>query len=324
MYRAFHGAWRANRLKPLLIRKMNLRRKADHISTPLSMQIPCLAASQIDCSLRTEHIKSVSDGLASAGVLKISLGFPDNESRYLEQLLLGLNKDHGHGLPLTHSASRGWFWDIRPNSANFQTANYQARSETMEDFPWHTDCSYEDPPPRFFALQVLQPDRYGGGVLSLMNVQRLSKQLSPSTQAALMRPEYKITTPPEFIKQSEEHHITRGLLVPDADGQPIMRFRGDIVTPLNRRGAEALEDLGRIMKAAAEEPHITMHLTAADLPERTIVLVNNRRWLHARSDVKDPERHLRRVRWDAAPFHTDTSIIHAMDDRVGSGVRRAY
>ncbi|KAI1826000.1 hypothetical protein F4861DRAFT_146459 [Xylaria intraflava] len=307
MYRAAHYAWRATGPKQLLTRNSNPLRKAAHIATPPPIKVPCLGASRADLSLQTQHIKAVSDQLASAGILKISLGFSDNESRYLEQLLLGLHKHHGHGLPLTHSSSRGWFWDIRPSASNFQTANYQARSETMEDFPWHTDCSYEDPPPRYFALQVLQPDRYGGGVLSLMNVERLSEQLSSSTREALMRPEYKITTPPEFIKDSEAQHITRELLSPDSSGQPsVMRFRGDIVTPVNNIAAQALEDLGRVMKAATTQPHVTMHLTAADLPERSIVLVNNRRWLHSRTDVKDPERHLRRVRWDAVPFQTST------------------
>ncbi|KAI2635262.1 hypothetical protein GGS21DRAFT_517744 [Xylaria nigripes] len=306
MYRVSRYAWNArSQITPLPPRNLNQLRKAGHIAAlPISSQVPYLWAPREDCSSEVHHIQEVSDHLSSKGILKISLGFQDNESRYLEKLILGLHKHHGHGLPVTHSASRGWFWDIRPSSVNFQTANCQARSETMADFPWHTDCSYEDPPPRYFALQVLQPDRFGGGVLSLMNVQGLSELLSPSTREALMRPEYKITTPPEFIKQSEGQNITRSLLSSDADGQPsLMRFRGDIVTPLNSTASQALEDLAQIITSAAAQPHITTHLTAADLPERTIVLVNNRRWLHARTDVKDPERHLRRVRWDAAPLH---------------------
>ena len=98
-------------------------------------------------------------------MLKLSLGFADEDSDYLKQLLVSLHKNHGHQLPIAHSATRGWFWDVRPSKTNFQAGNHQARSETMNEFPWHTDCSYEDPPPRYFALQVLQHDRYGGGTL---------------------------------------------------------------------------------------------------------------------------------------------------------------
>jgi alpha-ketoglutarate-dependent taurine dioxygenase len=52
----------------------------------------------------------------------------------------------------------------------------------MFRFEWHTDCSYEEQPPRFFTLQVLQPDRYGGGTLSVLNVDRLLTLLSPFAQ----------------------------------------------------------------------------------------------------------------------------------------------
>ncbi|KAI1362095.1 hypothetical protein F5Y08DRAFT_313148 [Xylaria arbuscula] len=144
-----------------------LRRTAQE--TPI--QIPQLRASQLECSTQTRHVQTVADELARTGLLKISLDFQDDDSRYLEQLVVSLHKYHAHRLPISHSFNRGWFWDVRPSTVKTQSANHQARSETMEEFPWHTDCSYEDPTPRYFALHVLQPDRCGGGVLSFMNVQ---------------------------------------------------------------------------------------------------------------------------------------------------------
>ncbi|KAI1424749.1 hypothetical protein F5Y12DRAFT_750783 [Xylaria sp. FL1777] len=311
MCRASRSAWATSRANPFtstyglwrlprVVSSYSLHQT--YASTKTSMQITQLQASQATCSTQPQHVQIAAERLASTGILKINLDFPDDDSQYLKQLVLNLHKYHGHMLPITHSASRGWFWDIRPSAANFQTANCQARSETMEEFPWHTDCSYENPTPRYFALQVLRPDRYGGGVLSLMNVQGLSERLSSTTRVALMRPDYKITTPMEFYKQSKQHHITGNLFATDSDGRPSMRFRGDIVTALNSNASQALEDLKQCLTAAAAEPEITMHLSAVDLPERTIVLVDNRRWLHARTDVKDPERHLRRIRWGAVPF----------------------
>ena len=271
-------------------------------TTETQKRLPQVQASQPECATQLQHVQTVSEILQSRGILKISLDFSDDDSQYLKQLVLSLNKHHDHRLPISHSASRGWFWDIRPSSISTQTANHQARSETMEEFAWHTACSYEDPPPKYFALHVLQPDRYGGGILSLMNVQRLSEQFSLATRLALMRPEYKIATPPEFYKQNKQGHITGGILSVDSDGQSILRFRDDIISALSSDASQAVEDLKRSLLTAASDSEVTLHLSAEDLPARTIVLVNNRRWLHARTDVKDPERHLRRIRWDPISF----------------------
>ncbi|CEJ87734.1 hypothetical protein VHEMI04498 [[Torrubiella] hemipterigena] len=171
----------------------------------------------------------------------------------------------------------------------------------MEDFPWHTDCSYEDPPPRYFALHVLAADRFGGGTLSVVPVHRLVECLDDATVAQLMLPDYRIRIPAEFLKNAECRHIDKPLLLRSAIkvGVVMMRFRADIITPLNATAARALEDLQEQLKYKAADAAI--HLTAGRLPSHSIILIDNRRWLHARNTVTDPQRHLRRVRWDAAP-----------------------
>jgi alpha-ketoglutarate-dependent taurine dioxygenase len=244
-------------------------------------------------------------------MLKITLGFADEESNYLTRLIRGLHQHSGHKLPITHSATRGWFWDVRPSKGKFQAGNYQARSETMSEFPWHTDCSYENPPPRYFALQVLQHDRFGGGTLSIMNVQKLCGLLSSETLSSLAAPEYRMTVPPEFIKSSSQAYITGSILGLTPNSQlPVMRFREDILTPLTGRAARALEELKGVFRNEEIQAHAILHLRATDLPKGSVVLIDNRRSLHARNDIKDPERHLRRVRWDACSF-----------DGVSDGVR---
>ncbi|KAI0107995.1 Clavaminate synthase-like protein [Hypoxylon sp. NC0597] len=270
--------------------------------------VPHLQAPALNSAEQSNHVREISQQLEQSGILKISLGFPDNDSKYLERLLLSLHQHHGHQLPITHSATRGWFWDIRPTTTNFQTTNCQARSETMNQFPWHTDCSYEDPPPRYFALQVLQHDRYGGGTLSILSVERLIGLLSPASRTALMCPEYRITTPPEFTKDSTPRSIIGSLIVTGENGQAsLLRFREDILTPLSERATHALNELKNVLGRPEVLSHLTMNLSSKDLPERSIILVDNRRWLHARTNVKDPERHLRRVRWDAVPFQSIVS-----------------
>ncbi|KAE8366534.1 hypothetical protein BDV27DRAFT_143527 [Aspergillus caelatus] len=267
--------------------------------------VPHLVARVLVDSQHLQHVRDVHNHLKHHGILKISLGFPDDESQYLESLVVSLSKNHGHGLPITHSASCGWFWDVRPSETTFQTENHQARSETMEEFPWHTDCSYEHAPPRFFALQVLHPDRYGGGTLSVMKIDQISQFLSPATKAALLEPEYQITIPPEFIKNPDRRHIVGSLCAIDTQVQGhslMMRYRDEIVTPLSPRAAAALKELKGALKNTEALSQSTLHLTAADLPARSIILLDNYRWLHARNGIKDPARHLRRVRWNAVLF----------------------
>ncbi|KAE8375735.1 hypothetical protein BDV26DRAFT_294745 [Aspergillus bertholletiae] len=282
-----------------------IARPARQFATEAAPSVPHLVARDLADSLHLHHVRNVHDNLTQHGILKISLSFSDDQSQYLERLIVNLSKNHGHGLPITHSASRGWFWDVRPSETSFQTENHQARSETMQEFPWHTDCSYEHAPPRFFALQVLQPDRYGGGTLSVMKIDRLSQFLSPATKTALLQPEFQITIPPEFIKDPEQRHIVGSLFAIDTLGQTqslMMRYRDEIVTPLSTRAATALKELKGALQDLDALSHSTLHLTAADLPKRSIILLDNYRWLHARNGIKDPARHLRRVRWNAIPF----------------------
>ena len=262
-----------------------------------------MVVNDVGFARQPDHVADVSRFLRERGALKVKLRFKDDTSRYLHDMILGLHEHHGHGLPITHSASRGWFWDVRPNSTIFQSQMVQARSETMQNFPWHTDCSYEGSPPRFFALQVLQPDRRGGGTLSVMNVKRLLSLLSPSTTASLLKPEYLITVPSEFCKNETQRHIIGSILAADeCSHQPSMvRFREDLLTPLSAGACAALQELKQRLLGSDAQKEI-IHLTPEALPQGSILLLDNRQWLHARNEVKDPERHLRRVRWDARPF----------------------
>lgn len=280
-------------------------------SSPSPISIPHLQAPDVinphhhHQQTLQDHAADVAKHLHDQGILKVTLATPDPSSQYLHHLITALHHHHAHQLPISHSASRGWFWDVRPAASEcaFQTANHQARSETMDEFPWHTDCSYEDPTPRFFALQVLQHDRHGGGTLSLMNVRRLTECLSAKARSALSRPEFRIGVPREFIKQSGKTHIIANLLSTRMGRIPTMRFRDDITTALTSDADAALAELrGALHRDAEARNRTTVHLTAEEMPAASVVLVDNRRWLHARNEVRDPERHLRRVRWDAVPF----------------------
>ena len=262
----------------------------------------------IDLASETSHLRAIHETLEAKGVIQLQLGFPDKDSNYLQKLILKLHEEHRHGLPITHSAERGWFWDVRPSPDSFQSHGHQARSETMERFEWHTDCSYEKCPPRYFALQVLQPDRCGGGTFSVLNVDRLLTLLSPFARKWLSSHNYQINVPPEFLKEAGQKHIKGNLLAVSSDvegGGSRLRLREDITVPLTEDAEKALQELKSILFSEAAEAE-TLHLKSENLPEGSIILMDNQRWLHSRNEVKDPNRHLRRVRWGATEFGAST------------------
>lgn len=278
-----------------------LTRKTGKIIQRTFVSVPQLYAADLEAPKNTEHVRQVDQHLKNSGIVKIDLQFEDDNCSYLRQLLLQLHKDHAHGLPTTHSASRGWFWDVRPQ-LDPPTNAYRARSETMNEFPWHTDCSYEKTPARYFALQVIQPDKCGGGTLSVLDTARLVSLLSPPVLETLGQPEFRINVPPEFLKEEAVRHVVGNLLQMDKQLRTIqLRFREDIITPLTEPAKVAFEELQRAL-ASDEVQSQVMRLTSLMLPRGSIIAMDNRRWLHGRDEVLDPNRYLRRVRWDARPF----------------------
>ncbi|KAJ5658106.1 Clavaminate synthase-like protein [Penicillium longicatenatum] len=264
--------------------------------------VPQLFAGDFGVSKNTEHVRQVNRHLKDSGIVKINLQFEDDHCSYLKQLLLQLHKDHDHGLPTTHSASRGWLWDVRPQP-DPPTDAYIARSETMYEFPWHTDCSYENSPARYFALQVVQPDKCGGGTLSVLDTSRLLSLMSPSVLETLGQPEFRINVPPEFIKEEKKTHIIGNLLQVDEKLRTTqLRFREDIITPLTEPAQAAFEELQLALASDVIQSQV-VRLTSSLLPRGSIIAMDNHRWLHGRDEVLDPNRYLRRVRWDARPFN---------------------
>ncbi|EYE96557.1 Clavaminate synthase-like protein [Aspergillus ruber CBS 135680] len=266
----------------------------------ISELVPLINVSNLEYATQAKYLRTVHQALQDKGILQLHLGFADDDSHFLQTMISNLHKHHNHGLPIAHSAERGWFWDVRPSPESFQSHGHQARSETMQGFEWHTDCSYEDSPPRYFALQVLQPDRCGGGTLSVLKVDHLLRFLSPFAQEGLSSHNYRITVPPEFVKEDGQKHI-RGNMLAVYPGYSQLRFRDDITDPLTENAAKALEELKIVLSGENAEEQ-ALHLTPQGLPRGSIIIMDNRRWLHARNEVRDLRRHLRRVRWDATPF----------------------
>lgn len=285
--------------------------QSDYKSEAPSLVPRLPAATPSDSRDNETHIASINTALQRFGVAIVDLQFQDPHSVYLHHLVQSLCKHHNHGPPITHSSTEGWFWDVRPKPE--KTVN-QARSESMFNFPWHTDCSFESAPPQFFALHVLHADRNGGGTFSALSTSDVMAKLTPNVRQCLTRPEFQITVPPEFAKGVDS--IIGNLAcqsVKDRHGRLMMRFRyrADITQPLSNQAEEALRELNAVLTpspggAGADIDHIKMDLTPQILPDNSIVLMDNGRWMHARNEVKDKRRHLRRIRWgrrDFAPWN---------------------
>jgi hypothetical protein len=133
-----------------------------------------------------------------------------------------------------------------------------------------------------------------------MGVPNLLRLLSPSAIQGLTQAEFFIKVPPEFIK-GKPRSIVGCVLGTNDVGEPTrLRFREDILTPLSTRAEASLAELKDVL--LQENSMSTLHLTPKDLPQGSVILMDNTRWLHGRNSVRDPARHLRRVRWDAQPF----------------------
>jgi alpha-ketoglutarate-dependent taurine dioxygenase len=269
--------------------------------TPAS-NLPRLRVSRFEDVSESNKVQAINEALQKHGLLILTLPFPDPQSQYLLCVIHCLRLQHKHGPPLTHSSTRGWFWDVRPNPSSVTEQKYTARSETTEEFPWHTDCSYASHPPKFFGLHVLQADRYGGGTLSVLLVESFVKNLSEETIEALSASEFRIDVPPEFADGTE--FIVGPLLSRSSSSgndEARIRFRADIIKPLTPRAETALEELNKELRRVREKG-LCLDLKAEDLPNGSVVLIDNGRWLHARNKVKDEGRWLRRIRWDAREF----------------------
>ncbi|PVH93515.1 Clavaminate synthase-like protein, partial [Periconia macrospinosa] len=261
-----------------------------------------------------DHLATINEQLTSSGLAIRRLSFKDDSSEYMTEVVVNLGRLFQHGPPTAHNSSQGWLWDVRPEFRNNRAhgtepmsdarANVQnrdlkpARSETMQQFPWHTDCSWD--PPRYFGLHVLQADKCGGGHTSLISVEHVVQLCNPETVRALCRPEFQFSVPDEFQEGLGKSMVAGNVLWHDHHWR--IRYRSDTVQARTARASQALSELGAILqhpKSGKVQDHI-LTLTPDFLRSGSVMLVDNSRWLHSRSVVADPDRHLRRIRW--SPF----------------------
>ena len=86
------------------------------------------------------------------------------------------------GVPVTNNLSENSVvWDVMPRT---EVKNF-VRSHGIDEFPLHTDASYEVNPPKYVGLFVVKEDSKGGGLTLFSDSSKILAQLSRRSLTAL-------------------------------------------------------------------------------------------------------------------------------------------
>ncbi|KAK6821253.1 hypothetical protein PG987_015653 [Apiospora arundinis] len=247
----------------------------------------------------------VSCSLHEHGVAVVELGFEDEKSQFLLELVKQMNFE-----PDSHSSTTGALLTTSQSGTSPPSpkaskapaprpprAGPTASPTGVGEFAWHTDGAFETRPQRFFGFHIVRPDRMGGGVFRLLPAQTLTASLSPQTVQTLLETEFDVRVPDEFYKGVPTN---RGKLL-DVDpvtGNYLLRFRADILPDPPKPGDEAANRAVAELKALLDDPETKGVRIPDDVfKENVVLLMDNARFLHMRTPIHDKKRLLRRIRF---------------------------
>lgn len=230
------------------------------------------------------------------GILLLQTAWEDPAARFMQAAVAML------GTVNPHDSSRTAIWDVRCDPSSPERTG--ARSHSLDAFPLHTDCSFEDPAPRGMALYVVREDRLGGGRTCVVDGRQVLGRLTAEVREILGRTSFRFMVPAEFAK--DRPWIEAPIL--DAEGN--FRYRREIIdhTRLSEEQEGALEALGRVL----EDPALVLPLP---MGRGMLLLLDNGRHLHCRTAIHDPERHLKRIRFHLHPGPRRPGAIRPVTSR---------
>ena len=239
--------------------------------------------------------KVYSRALQEHGICGIEISWPDPNSQFLLDVVHKMG-----GKPDTHSKTQGALWDVKwkPEGVYSEGTGTaaQAISHSLGEFAWHTDGAFEEHPTRFFGFHIIHPDKRGGGVFRILRADDLIHLLSSRAVNTLTKHEYDLKVPPEFFKGAKT--VNGKLLEIDSrTGRAFVRYRKDILhnpPSKDRDACAAVEELNDLLESSED---VGEHVPEFAFKENTILLMDNARYLHSRTNIKDPDRWLRRVRF---------------------------
>lgn len=207
-----------------------------------------------------------------------------------------ISKFSKFGIPHTHNDTEKIVWDIKLGGTT--GVEELARSHGMDEFTFHTDCSYEYDTPSHFALNVIQHDQKNGGWNLLVSNQSIINNLSYESLSTLMNKKYEVKIPPEFYKGQDKEEI----YLIDRDFN--IQYRKDIIIrdALDITMAKALDELEEII-------FNPINMRKLFIEKGHILLLDNKVFLHSRTKIKDNSRHLQRIRFNFNnPIYTKRSL----------------
>jgi alpha-ketoglutarate-dependent taurine dioxygenase len=263
----------------------------------LAIQIPKLripkVCYQILSTNQESDISLYQYILTKYGMLLIQVKGEDDSGTALQNIVAKIGKAH------THDANGTVIWDIihGGSSGNEELA----RSHGVDEFQFHTDCAYEEMVPEYFGLYVIRPDIKGGGINLLLSTESIVQKLSDRAFSILVEQPYMFRIPLEFYKGND---FIKAYII---DENLKFRYRRDIIEEhfCNQEQLQALGELDDIILNRNNGYQLF-------LKKHQILLLDNRRYLHARTRIKDEKRHLKRIRFNMLKTTPETMPVNQL------------
>lgn len=173
-------------------------------------------------------------------------------------------------------------------------------SQSTNTIRAHTEAPGWQPSPAYLALFCHRQARCGGGHTELLDVYRILPRLTDAELALLTSRELDFPGPAHA--NGGAGHVRTPMLSMTTDGRQVLRFSYNLLTTgeydprLDARPDPARLPLGAEGASLAERVSelFTGQPVRVLIPENTVLIWDNRRMLHARSEYRDPARHLTR------------------------------
>ncbi|HEY9790525.1 MAG TPA: TauD/TfdA family dioxygenase [Candidatus Obscuribacterales bacterium] len=240
-------------------------------------------------SLDVRH--AVVDALTIYGVALCKVNCADPQGTVFQQLVSEI------GQAETHDSLGKKVWDIKYDSSVNQKVG--TRSLTLREFEMHTDACFESPAPKYIGMYVVQEDALGGGISQMIDGRKVLARLSNEAKHTLKTKMYKVRVPQEFLKDQDYVEI------PILDSYGNFRLRREIIVR-ESCSADQLEALDQLESILNDESLVE----SVFLRTGWMLLLDNHKLFHARTEVKDKNRHLLRMRFQPNARVFGAAMIH--------------
>ena len=196
------------------------------------------------------------------------------------------------GFPTSHTYDdKNFTWDIKVDAADGK--NF---SKSSGEIPLHTDSQFKPKPENYFLLFALNVDDQSDGFSTLVKYTDLKENMLETDRGKevyefLKKVEFPSLTPDIF---STERKVSFGKVI---EGDTIRYRKDTIINAMSQfpnmedRYRTSLEFLDQIINN-------NNLIETVRLKTNDMLIINNRKCLHGRTEFKDLDRHLIRIRFE--------------------------